>query len=366
LHNITRHSTNDFPKSCVISIEFVEHVSSSKYDHAASHSNLIYIVISVYIFFSVRSQLLRRVSRGFASSSNTVAFTWGSCDKGRLGNGLTSGTQLLPQVFSLPASEGSPVPAIKKISFGHQHTAVLTSSGDVYTHGSGADYVLGHGSKDSEARPRRVEGLPAGEIVDVACGHHHTLAVTRSGAVYSWGWGGMRVYHLGGLGLGSYADAPRPTRVAGFGDDAKLPRIVQVSAGKYHSIARAADGQVFSWGDGEYGKLGTGSSTGSLVPQPIEFFLPSSQRQSGIRIVHIASGPQFNMAIADDGQLFGFGRNEYGQLGVGSSMTIELSAMESVPTAIALPLGGDASADDAAIVDVACGPRHTIACTSYD
>ncbi len=63
----------------------------------------------------------------------------------------------------------------------------------------------------------------------MACGSFHTLAVTAAGEVYSWGWGGMRLYHLGGLGLGSYADAAVPTRIEGFGSGAPgLTKIVQV------------------------------------------------------------------------------------------------------------------------------------------
>jgi alpha-tubulin suppressor-like RCC1 family protein len=111
---------------------------------------------------------------------------------------------------------------------------VLTARGELHTCGAGASNVLGHGSTASEHSLRRVAGSPGSSfasfpLVDVACGSFHTLAVTVAGEVYSWGWGGQRMYHLGGLGLGSYADAPLPTRVEGFGTGAPgLAKIVQV------------------------------------------------------------------------------------------------------------------------------------------
>ena len=115
----------------------------------------------------------------------------------------------------------------------------------------------------------------------------------------------------------------------------------QVTAGKYHSLARSDKGEVFAWGDGEYGKLGAGaSSVGALTPQRVEFFQPSKQRPAGVRVRFIASGPNFNMAIAGvdgkdtAGALYAFGRNDHGQLGTGQGMTLDLSAMEAEPTQV--------------------------------
>ncbi len=114
-------------------------------------------------------------------------------------------------------------------------------------------------------------------------------------------------------------------------------------------LHRTDDGSVFSWGDGEYGKLGTGHMTNATEAVPVA--MPDRKK-----IKHIASGPACSMLLSEEGELYGFGRNEFGQLGVGASFAIELSAMEAVPTRVA-----DLTEP---IIHVSCGQKHTVACTA--
>jgi hypothetical protein len=92
--------------------------------------------------------------------------------------------------------------SVRQICCGGQHAAVLSAEGQVYTWGRGGFGRLGHGSTESAASPVAVAGRLQGEVcVQVACGFAYTAAVTRAGALYTWGAG-----ENGRLGLGDADD----------------------------------------------------------------------------------------------------------------------------------------------------------------
>ncbi len=79
----------------------------------------------------------------------------------------------------------------------------------------------------------------------------------------------------------------------------------------YHSMAIRSDGKVFSWGNNSKGQLGNDSTADSNVPVPVN----SQGVLSGKKIVQAAMGYHFSLLVSDDGKVFSFGENEYGQLG---------------------------------------------------
>lgn len=80
---------------------------------------------------------------------------------------------------------------IKKVavSSGGKHCLALSSEGHVYSWGEGDDGKLGHGNKMSYDRPKLIEDLLGVEILDIACGGHHSAAITSAGWLYTWGKG---------------------------------------------------------------------------------------------------------------------------------------------------------------------------------
>jgi len=81
-------------------------------------------------------------------------------------------------------------------------------------------------------------------VVAVSAGHDHSIAITASGAVWSWG--------LGANGMLGHGD--QQSRL--------LPKKVEAFAAQHHSLALTADGALWSWGGGDYGKLGHGDEQG--------------------------------------------------------------------------------------------------------
>ncbi len=179
----------------------------------------------------------------------------------------------------------------RDVSFGHTHGAIVTGKGALFTYGSGQQSQLGHGVKEEWVElPKLVTGVD--RVVQVACGRSHTLVLTESGEVYAFGKGDSFAT-TSAIGTKDRTDALAPRRVA-------VPdgvRIEQISAGSTHSLLRSSTGQVYAFGAGEYGRLGTGSSSAEKLP----VLLQALQRH---RIVQICTGSSFNGALDTDGNVY--------------------------------------------------------------
>jgi alpha-tubulin suppressor-like RCC1 family protein len=90
-------------------------------------------------------------------------------------------------------------------------------------------------------------------------------------------------------------------------------KIISLAAGEAHTIALTGDGCVYSWGRGMFGRLGTGKESDELVPVLVEF--PNQAEGDRIRIVGVAAGAYHSLAVSDDGSVWCWGYNIYGQLG---------------------------------------------------
>jgi alpha-tubulin suppressor-like RCC1 family protein len=115
------------------------------------------------------------------------------------------------------------------------------------------------------------------------------------------------------------------------------PVAARVAAGLLHSAMISYDGQLYVWGDNTYGQLGLAGVDYSDSPQPVK--LPA-------RAAAVSLGAYHTLVVLDDGSVYAFGRNAFGQLGNGTTA----NALQPVQVT-GLP----------AIVDVAAGSYHSLA-----
>ncbi|XP_021276048.1 ultraviolet-B receptor UVR8 [Herrania umbratica] len=87
-------------------------------------------------------------------------------------------------------------------------------------------------------------------------------------------------------------------------------KVVAVAAGEAHTLALSGDGCVYSWGRGMFGRLGTGSESDGHFPVRVKF------QNSELKFIAVAAGAYHSLALADDGSVWSWGYNIYGQLGV--------------------------------------------------
>ena len=113
-------------------------------------------------------------------------FTMGGGSFGQLGHGDVE-YQALPKLV-----EGLSCQVCKQVSCGDRHTTVVMACGRVYTFGSNEYGQLGHGDTNDKCHPTLVQTIETTEIIQVQCGVCSTMALSRSGYVYRWGYTGWR------------------------------------------------------------------------------------------------------------------------------------------------------------------------------
>ena len=139
--------------------------------------------------------------------------------------------------------------------------------------------------------------------VAVQCGKWQTVALTAAGEVFSWGWAGS-FFSPNALGHGDKQPCPHPKRVEAL----QGSRVRGIAAGEEHVLALTEEGQVWAWGKGEFGRLGLGGSGNQLSPQRVD-----ALTGSGLEVASVVCGSSFSAAVLRDGQLYTWGRNDHGQ-----------------------------------------------------
>jgi alpha-tubulin suppressor-like RCC1 family protein len=201
--------------------------------------------------------------------------------------------------------------------------------------------------------PVTATGILAGKtVVAVAAGDYHSLALCSDGTLAAWG------RNINGqLGNNSTASASVPVVVNTASGVSALygKRVVGVAAGQGYSMALCSDGTVAAWGGNAIGQLGDGTSTERHVPVAVNTASGSSALY-GKTVVSIAAGAWHNLAVCSDGTVATWGGNSYGQLGDNSTTT------RSIPVAVV----ADATSAlyGKTVVAIAAGTSHSLALCS--
>ncbi len=195
-----------------------------------------------------------------------------------------------------------------KSAVGSNHTVLLSTEGVVYTFGRGDDGRLGHGNTAGRLQPTPIdhENLDGHAIIDVAAGSSHTVLLSADGTVFTFGSGSW-----GRLGHGDSDVRLVPTAIESLLLDGY--RIVRIAAGGTHTLLLASDGTVFSFGRGTSGPLGHGDTTSHNTPMPIQ-----SDPLAGHSITDLAASGHSVLRSAE-GAVFTFGPGGSGQLGHGDT-----------------------------------------------
>ncbi|XP_015134200.1 probable E3 ubiquitin-protein ligase HERC4 isoform X2 [Gallus gallus] len=255
---------------------------------------------------------------------------WGNASFGQLGlGGIDEEIVLEPRKSDFFLNK-----RIRDVGCGLRHTVFVLDDGTVYTCGCNDLGQLGH--EKARKRPEHVGALDAQNIVAVSCGEAHTLALNDKGQVYAWG-----LATDGQLGLPGTEECIRvPRNIKSLSEI----QIVQVACGYYHSLALSKGSEVFSWGQNKYGQLGLGYEYKKQnSPHVIKSLL-------GIPFAQIAAGGAHSFVLTLSGAIFGWGRNKFGQLGLNDDND------RYVPTLLK-------SLRTQKVVHICCGEDHTAALT---
>jgi tRNA A-37 threonylcarbamoyl transferase component Bud32 len=196
------------------------------------------------------------------------------------------------------------------LSYGLCHYIARTIDNKIYCWGNNFWSQLGNRRKDEnpvqENNPELNELLSDLNISVIKCGAHHSLALTQSGEVYAWGSN-----YWGQIGCGDNFDKSIPTKVKALNDI----KIKMISCGYNHSMALTKDGSVYSWGSNGYSQLGISNTKDSNTPKQIQM--------KDIIIDKITCGVYHSLLLTNNGVMYAFGSNFFGQIGNGMKGYIE-------------------------------------------
>jgi alpha-tubulin suppressor-like RCC1 family protein len=185
------------------------------------------------------------------------------------------------------------------------------------------------------------------DFVQVSLGGSHSSAITSEGRIFTWGSN-----NYGQLGDGTTTRRYTPTDITGYFGLNSGETIVSVSLGLSHSTAITSEGRIFTWGRNQYGQLGDGSTTNRNTPTDITGQLDFNTGES---ITGVSLGAVHSSVVSSAGRLFTWGQNDYGQLGNGTT------TYGSIPTDIT---GQFSLIAGETLTSVSLGSYHSSAITS--
>ncbi|CAK7342808.1 unnamed protein product [Dovyalis caffra] len=253
---------------------------------------------------------------------------------------------VIPSIVSL-----GPGVRITSVAAGGRHTLALSGykkyevdMGQVWGWGYGGEGQLGLGSrikmvssphlipcteqpacgKDRSSVVRQgttnlsvqVSKLPGSYVKEIACGGRHSAVVTDAGELLTFGWGlygqitPSKTYVLDEIvvfqcGQGSTNDQLRPTSLPSLSGI----QVERIAAGLWHTLCVTIDGHVYAFGGNQFGQLGTGAEQGETLPRLLDApCLESKQAKM------VSCGARHSAVLTEDGQVFSWGWNKYGQV----------------------------------------------------
>jgi alpha-tubulin suppressor-like RCC1 family protein len=261
-----------------------------------------------------------------ALKENGELYAWGNNAFGQIGNGGSAAAMLYePEPVKVMAQ-------VRAISAGQSHALAVTEAGDLYVWGGNELGQVGNGKANiggGNANAENIQATPVKIMSGVKmadAGMENTAAVTESGDLFVWGFN-----DYGQVGNGEYRKDANGGNIGVTKPLKIMEGVKAISMGYHCAAALKENGELYMWGNNEYGLLGDGTkgdgnyeTMDAIVPAPVKVEVPFSTA---------APGP-VNAAIDKDGNLLLWGINEYGSIGNGAhgdGDTMTLDAVVAAP-----------------------------------
>lgn len=260
-------------------------------------------------------------------TEDNILYSFGVNAEGQLGIGTTDNSDIPVKVADSADGTFINDGRVKKVTAFGTHTLILTTDGVVYSFGDNDYGQLGIGTSGTglfESKPVKLGNsadgtfINDGRVKDITTGNAHSLILTTDGVVYSFGWN-----RNGQLGIGSSSTSTSknlPVKINNSADSTFINdgRVKEIEAGQFHSGIVTNDGVAYTFGYNYYGQLGNGS-TASTENTPVK--MVSSEDGTFVndgRVKELSFGRLQTVILTTSGSLFTVGYNAQGQLGDGT------------------------------------------------
>ncbi|KAK6473183.1 regulator of chromosome condensation-like [Huso huso] len=256
-------------------------------------------------------------------SQSGKVYTFGCNDEGALGRDTSEeGSEMVPGKVELEKR-------IVQVSAGDSHTVALSENGVVYIWGSFRDNNGVIGLLEAWAKCTAPKQLHTAEpILSIKSGNDHLVLLTLGGNLYTLGCGEQgqlgrvpeRFSNRGGRGGLGRLLVPQPVRIK----SGRKVKFQDIFCGAYFTFGITKDDRVFCFGLSNYHQLGTQVTSSVFMPQVTTAFKNSTATWTGF-----SGGQHHALCLDSNGQVYSLGRAEYGRLGLG-----EGGEEKSEPTAV--------------------------------
>ncbi|KAL4387895.1 hypothetical protein GQ457_09G025770 [Hibiscus cannabinus] len=256
---------------------------------------------------------------------------------------------------------------VQNIACGGQHAALVTKQGEVFSWGVETGGRLGHGVDSNVSHPKLIDSLKNINVELVACGEYYSCAVTLSGELYTWGGSSG---NFGLLGHGSETSQWVPKKLNG---PLEGIHVSSVSCGPWHTAVVTSAGQLFTFGDGTFGVLGHGDRKSISVPREVESLKGLRTVRAACGVWHTAAVVEVMVGSprtsnCSSGKLFTWGDGDKGRLGHGDKEArLVPTCVAALPCLWAignpqadgkLPIRVEGKLTKSFVEEIACGAYH--------
>ena len=227
----------------------------------------------------------------FAKTKTGDIYAWGDNYYGQLGIGNTENQSRPVKVTGISNVEEL---------YMNESTCIFakTKTGDIYAWGYNGSGQLGIGNTEEQSSPKKVTGLS--DIEEIYINSSSTFAKTKTGDIYAWGEN-----NYGQLGIGNTENQSSPKKVTGLSD------IEEIYINSSSTFAKTKTGDIYAWGENDNGQLGIGNTENQSSPKKVTGL-------SNIEEIYAEGYSSSIFAKTKTGDIYAWGENNYGQLGIGN------------------------------------------------
>jgi len=289
-----------------------------------------------------------------AINGKGFVFTWGGDSEGQLGRGWTPGALHYVKSDEFIKNKSLPARVVNNgfgglvavdVATGSSHTLALDSGGEIWVWGSNLDgqlglkpceiskYGDGMGACSSDPAPEMaytdspmkirvvydvhgIDLIGGVKFESISASARYSMAITADqtsvagGQLYTWGYGDTGQLGHGLHGTFAHVD-PRRSTIPRAVSALSGSRIIFAAAGEFHAAALSSNGQLYTWGLNTYGQLGHSDRVNRHAPELVAVFA-----NANVNISWVSCGRSHTIAVSDFGEVYAWGSNEYGQLGL--------------------------------------------------
>ena len=251
-----------------------------------------------------------------ALGNEGIVWNWGYNSHGQLGFESAQNDKVRSRAIQV-----SKLIDVITVAGGEWHSVALKTDGTTWAWGNNYQNQIGQNSQDPVVyEPTQVSNLS--DIIDIATKGNFTTALRDDGTV--WTWGGENLVNLANMTCltqtSEASEAPEsvknPVQVPGISGVPALSGVMAITTGNSHVVALKEDGTVWAFGNNDYCQLGSGScGISSCIPLRVSD--PNYHNSFG-DVIAISAGKNHTVALKKDGTVWAWGSNSGGQIGNGT------------------------------------------------